>query len=113
MAGALVHGGIGFPLLRSLSICMTRDEGLLEAARWSEIFLKSPSESSLLSSTSANLQAEGASNLYIFAAFSTLGSGVRVPRKTPLSIQRMLTMRRSAGFLAPFRISYIAAMSSS
>mmetsp|Transcript_76222 Transcript_76222/g.170483 ORF Transcript_76222/g.170483 Transcript_76222/m.170483 type:complete len:201 (-) Transcript_76222:40-642(-) len=36
-----------------------------------------------------------------------------MPLKIPSAIHRMLTMRRSAGFFAPFKISYMDAMSSS
>lgn len=104
---------IGLPALRSLSIIMINDDGLLERSRCELILRRSSSGSFLLSRTSASLQADGASSLYFFAAFSTSGLGVRIPRKVPSDIHRMLTMSKSAGFLAPLRISYMAAMSSS
>lgn len=113
MAGVLVQGWMSAPFLMSLSMIMTKDDGLFEAAKCSQILSRASSGSSRLSKASASLHAEGASSLYFLEAFSTLGFGVRQPRKTPCSIHRMLTMRRSAGFLAPFRISYKEAMSSS
>lgn len=100
-----MHGPMSFPSLMSLSMIMTKDEGLLEAAKCSLIFFRSPSGSSLDSNTSASLQAEGASSLNFLAAFSTCGFGVKLPLNTPCSIQRMLTMSKSAGFFAPFKIS--------
>lgn len=113
MAGAFVHSGTGFPFLRSLNIIMIRDEGLFERSKWVEIFFKSWSGFSRLSRTSASLHAEGASSLYFLAAFSTSLLGVATPRKTPSAIHRTDTMSRSAGFLAPLRISYMDAKSSS
>mmetsp|Transcript_45540 Transcript_45540/g.136103 ORF Transcript_45540/g.136103 Transcript_45540/m.136103 type:complete len:265 (+) Transcript_45540:95-889(+) len=113
MAGALVDSSTGWPFLRSLSIIMTNAEGLFERSKCWDIFFKSMCGSSRHSSTSASLQAEGASSLYLLATFSTSGFGVFVPLKTPSAIHRILTIRRSAGFFAPFRISYIDAMSSS
>jgi len=101
MAGCFVHSEIGLPFLMSLSIIMTRDEGLLDRSRCEQIFLRSSSGSLRPSKTSANLHAEGASSLYFFATFSTSGLGVKTPRKTPSDIQRIDTISRSAGFFAP------------